>query len=190
MKRFSLEQLAYDEKGVEFQTGDSFLLSYREFIAYFANLKEITQHNLIISAYFTFGWMPTKLVFKTQDFPSAVDILNKAKQGRLIEEKELQALVDMFCNSLVGTSKLLHFTNPYHYAILDKRVYKYINGGNDNGQLNEPKNYLAFLKNCKEITLDERFGQIHASMNRKIGYDVTPYRALELVMFMNGCKPY
>src|SRR3990167_7174229 len=89
MKRFSLEQLAYDEKGVEFQTGDSFLLSYREFIAYFANLKEITQHNLIISAYFTFGWMPTKLVFKTQDFPSAVDILNKAKQGRLIEEKEL-----------------------------------------------------------------------------------------------------
>ncbi len=67
-------------------------------------------------------------------------------------------------------------------------MYKYINDEEDYDQLNEPGNYLTFLDNCKGITSDERFKQIHTSMNRKIGYEVTPYRAVELVMFVNGSK--
>ena len=132
--------------------------------------------------------MPLKLELQKQDFPTAVSILNDVKRGSLIAESELQLLRDMLYNSLVGASKLLHFINPHLYAILDKRVYKYINGEEGPNQLNGPVNYLAFLENCKDIISDERFKQVHTSMNKKIGYEVTPYRAVELVMFMNGNK--
>ena len=186
MKRVSVGQIARDEKNVKFRPDDPYLLSYREFIAYFEDLKEITRHNLVIASYFTFGWMPEKLEFKIENFPSAIAILNEVRSGNMIEEKDLQLLKEMLYGSLVGTSKLLHFTNPHLYAILDKRVYKYINGENDHDQLNGPKNYLAFLGNCKELTSDEMFKHVHTSMNKKIGYEVTPYRAVELVMFMNG----
>lgn len=185
MKKVSLEQIVLDEKNIKFQPEDSVLLSYREFVGYFSNLEEITLHNLIISSYFTFGWMPMKFEFKSQDFSAALDIINKVKLGEIIELEELIFLKGMINNSLVGTSKLLHFTNPHIYAIMDRRVYKYINGDEDTDQLNNPENYLVYLENCNEITQIESFKPIHESMNKKIGYEVTPLRALELVMFMS-----
>ena len=47
-------------------------------------------------------------------------------------------------------------------------------------------NYLAYLANCSEITQSDKFEQVHASMNTKIGYAVAALRAIELVMFMSS----
>ena len=148
-------------------------------------IVDIDDEIIIFDAYFTFGWMPVKLELKGQNSPSAVSILNEVKNGHLIREEKLQLLRDIFDNSLAGASKLLHFTHPHLYAILDRRVYRYVNGEEDDIKLNEPKNYLTFLNNCREIILDDRFKQVHDSMNKKVGYEVTPCRALELVMFMS-----
>ena len=190
MRIISVEQIIRDEWNVQFSPKDSFLLSYREFVTYFATREVLTTHDLIIGAHFTYGWMPTILHIHSrkpeEDFPTAVAILNDVKRGSLIGENELLFLKGIINNSLVGPSKLLHFINPKSYAIWDSNVCGYINGKAYSYQVSNVQNYLGYLDNCREITLNPRFEQVHASMNRKIGYDVTPYRALELVMFKTG----
>ena len=186
MRRVTIEDIIRDEAGVQFDPGDSYLLSYPEFIAYFSGLDEITPHNLIIAANFTYGWMPTILTFKSRDFAAGVAILNAARRRDLVGERDLNSFRSLIGNSMVGVSKLLHFVNPSRYAIWDRRVYTYINKSYSQARIQKPRNYLAYLDNCREITTDGRFAPIHASMNRKIGYEVTSYRALELVMYWNG----
>lgn len=185
MNRVTLEQIARDEKKVQFEPGGTYLLSYPEFVAYFANLPEITPHNLIIAANFVYGWMPRILRFQSLDFASAVAILNAAKGGHIVSEQEIRLLTGLVDHSMVAVSKLLHFVNPQAYVIWDSRVYEYVAGGYSQIQIQKPRNYLAFLDNCRAIVLDDRFRSVHASMNRKIGYEVSAYRALELVMYWN-----
>jgi hypothetical protein len=186
VKRVSLEQIIRDEEKVQFQPDDSYLQSYAEFVAYFAGLEEITRHNLIIAANFVYGWIPSILVFKSQDFDLAVAVLNAVKRGRMISEQELLVLRNLIDNSMVAVSKLLHFVRPDLYVIWDRRVYTYVNGHYSQYQIQKPGNYLALLDNCREIAHDRSFTPAHASMNRKIGYKVSPYRAMELVMYWNG----
>lgn len=181
-----IERIIRDEASLQFEPGDPYLISYPEFIAYFAHLEEITRHNLIIAANFTYGWMPRILSFKSQDFSRGVTILNAARGQQVIGERELSSLRSLIDNSLVAASKLLHFVNPSLYAIRDSRVYTYINGSCSQMQIQKPRNYLAYLHNCHEIIDDDRFKPVHASMNEKIGYDVTACRALELVMHRTG----
>ena len=52
-------------------------ISYFEFISFFKNRTEITLNDFIISAYFSYGWMPT--------------ILNLGHENR----KELEKCVDL-----------------------------------------------------------------------------------------------
>ena len=186
MNRATVEQIVRDEKKVRFEPRDSYLLSYPEFIAYFAGLDEITHHNLIIGANFVYGWMPRTLRFRSQGFAPAVAILNAVKGGSPIDERELGLLQGLIDNSMVAVSKLLHFIRPDLHAILDRRVYTYVNANYSQLEIQKPGNYLAFLDNCRGITRDGRFKAVHTSMNQKIGYEVSPLRALELVMYWNG----
>jgi len=194
MRRVSVEQIINDEKTVAFGAGDgSYLLSYPEFIAHFRNLDVVTPHHLIIGAHFVYGWMRTSLEMRTaspdEDLPLAAKMLDKAKQGDLLSHSELDFLKGLINNSLVGTSKLLHFINPNIYAIWDSWVYKYINGKKPWWyQIGDISNYLAYLDNCREIVADPRFTPAHRSINRKVGYEVTPLRAVELIMFVTAHK--
>lgn len=188
MNKFTIEQVARDETKLQFEPGDSYLVSYPEFVAYFANLDKITYHNLIIAANFIYGWMPRTLRFRSQDFAAAIAILNAVKHGSLVGERELSSLQGLIDNSMVAASKLLHFVRPDLHVIWDRRVYTYVNGSYNQPEIQKPGNYLAFLDNCRKITRDGRFEAVHVSMNRKIGYAVSPFRALELVMYWNGGK--
>lgn len=103
--------------------------SYNEFIKYFDEINsEIKLHHLIISSHFVYGWMPTILKFKNTNIKEVLIYLNKARSNHLLSEKELLEIKACVNNSMVGTSKLLHFINPQIYAIWDSRVLRYING--------------------------------------------------------------
>ena len=187
----SVKQIARDEQRVSFQPEDSYLLSYQEFVRYFADRDTITAHDFVIGAHFVYGWMPTILELKNvrANTPKVVAVLNSVKRGEAIGVDELTLLKETINNSLVGPSKLLHFVNPQSYAIWDSRVFRYIHGKVPwDYQIGNPHKYLEYLALCKEMTRDSRFPPIHHSMNAKIGYLVSAYRALELVMHMNGGK--
>lgn len=183
----SIEQIARDERRVSFQPRDSYVYSYREFLRYFEGVREITAHHLVLGAHMTYGWMPTilKLRNASESADTAAAILNAARRDDILSVAQLSLLKSLINNSMVGSSKLLHFINPHSYAIWDSKVCACLNNeGPPYHRVDSPVDYLAYLDLCKRITHDTSFSTIHNSMNSKIGYVVSTYRALELVMFM------
>lgn len=185
--KISLEKLRADERKVVFEKDKSYLIAYPEFLRYFADLQEITRHDLVIGIHFTYGWMPTIFNFKNQDLEIAVDILNRAKDGKDLSPLELRDLRICLNNSLVGVSKLLHFIRPDKFAIWDSRVYRYIFEKDAHEyQIHDYEAYLGYLKFCESIISLPEFQPLHRSMVEKVGYEMTPLRSLELIMFKNG----
>ncbi|OMP77684.1 MULTISPECIES: hypothetical protein [unclassified Chitinophaga] len=186
-ERIPLEKLIEDEKKVVFTTDKSYLIAYPEFLKYFADLQEITKHDVVIGIHFTYGWMPRIFNFKSDKWEEVVYILNRAKDGKSLSEADLEELSACFNNSLVGVSKILHFINPSSYAIWDSRVYQYLTGKNANQQtIHNYQSYLDYNRFSNEIASLPEFEPLHQSMVEKVGYTMTPLRSLELIMFKNG----
>lgn len=162
-------------------------LSYPEFLKYFSNLKTITRHNLIIGINFTYGWMPTIFDFRSDNFDKAIEILNEAKNGNNLDVDNLVLLKGLLNNSLVGTTKLLHFINPDNFAIWDSRVYRYLTNqepyDNRIGNCNAYLDYLAF---CDYLTKQKEFSSLKKNIEKQVGYPMTAFRVTELVMYSNG----
>jgi len=177
-----------------FQDGLSFTpvnradyISYKEFVKYFADLKTITKHNLIIGINFTYGWMPTIFEFCSDNFEESLSILNRAKKGEIPKKEQLGILRSLFNNSLVGTSKLLHFINPEIFAIWDSRVYRYLTGKSAyDYRINDYEAYLSYLKFCDYLTSHSDFGRVHRVICDLVGYSMTKFRTAELVMYSAG----
>lgn len=182
----TLEKLQGDEEKIKLDPSSSDYVSYPEFLKYFRDLRTITRHNMVIGINFTYGWMPTIFDFRSQDFNKVVKILNQAKEGEIPNEDELRTLKNCFNNSLVGTSKLLHFINPTRFAIWDSRVFHYLTGEKPHSyRLDNYGSYLDYLKFCEYITKLPGFNKIHSSMTKKVGYTMTKYRTLELLMYLS-----
>lgn len=157
--------------------------SYPYFIDYFKNIDKIKIEHFVIGLSFTYSWMPTipkKSNFSNND--EVLEILNKAKLSKsLLSEYELGKLQIACNNSLIGVSKLLHFINPYKYAIWDRKVTRFLNNGNTFYKYNAQQ-YLAYLKFLDELKDEILFKKIFETMKQEVG-DVSEYRALELIFF-------
>jgi hypothetical protein len=163
-------------------TEENYLLSYPYFLNYFQNLESINLENLVIGISFTYSWMPTILkALNLKNTEEVLFILNEVKKGKLIDEQQLTTLKTTFNNSLVGTSKLLHFINPKQYAIWDSRVFRFLNDVEPHKyRLEKPRAYIEYLKLIEELKNEKAFTAFFELMKQKVGYDITEYRALEL----------
>ena len=166
-------------------TEENYLLSYPYFLNYFQNLESINLENLVIGISFTYSWMPTILkALNLKNTEEVLFILNEVKKGKLIDEQQLTTLKTTFNNSLVGTSKLLHFINPKQYAIWDSRVFRFLNDVEPHKyRLEKPRAYIEYLNLIEELKNEEPFTTFFELMKQKVGYDITEYRALELAFF-------
>jgi hypothetical protein len=166
-------------------TEENYLLSYPFFLNYFQNLESINLENLVIGISFTYSWMPTILkALNLKNTEEVLFILNEVKKGKLIDEQQLTTLKTTFNNSLVGTSKLLHFINPKQYAIWDSRVFRFLNNVEPHKyRLEKPRAYIEYLKLIEELKNEKAFTAFFDLMKQKVGYDITEYRALELAFF-------
>ncbi|MHC5169423.1 hypothetical protein ACVIAJ_03480 [Acinetobacter johnsonii] len=166
-------------------TEENYLLSYPYFLNYFQNLESINLENLVIGISFTYSWMPTILkALNLKNTEKVLFILNEVKKGKLIDEQQLTTLKTTFNNSLVGTSKLLHFINPKQYAIWDSRVFRFLNNVEPHKyRLEKPRAYIEYLKLIEELKKEKAFTAFFELMKQKVGYDITEYRALELAFF-------
>ena len=61
MESVSFNELKESAQSIPLQQEQSYLISYKEFIAYFKNIETINLHNFIIGSHFVYGWMPTIL---------------------------------------------------------------------------------------------------------------------------------
>jgi hypothetical protein len=179
-----------------FQDGSEFeikrksdYISYTEFLKYFNVLKTITRHNLIIGINFTYGWMPTIFNFRSEKFEDVLHILNKVKKGNDVNIDNLILLKGFFNNSLVGTTKILHFINPDKFAIYDSRVYRYLTNQEPNqSRIGNCRTYLDYLEFCAYLTKQKRFNSLKKKIERKVGYSMSDFRVVELIMYSKGAK--
>jgi hypothetical protein len=188
--RTPLERFIND--GLLFKPGNrSDYISYLEFLKFFSKTDVINKHDLIIGINFTYGWMPTIFEFCSDQFEDALIILNDAKNRVLPTENNLKILKNLFNNSLVGTSKLLHFINPKVFAIWDSRVYRYITGEEPyDYRISNFQAYLAYIEYCHILTSSESYLAIHEAIIDMVGYSMTKLRTGELIMYFNGGKNY
>jgi len=145
----------------------------------------------VCGAHMIYGWMPTilELYFEPTklDLGGATDLLTKARSTGTLTDDELKKLSVLVNNSLVGTSKLLHFIAPSSFAIWDSKVYTFVfNERPHHYRVNQVAKYRIYLDILRELQVDYRFMQFHMSMNSKIGYTVSALRAIELVMYLNA----
>lgn len=173
---------------------DIYAEMYSYYLDFFETKNEIKVSDMVIGIGFTYSWMPTILKkLKLENKDKAVIVLNRVKDGHLIDENDLNLLMTVCNNSLVGTSKLLHFINPKKYAIWDSRVYRFLYDENVvyKYKLDMTEKYLEYLIVLKEFSSDLKFQKVISKMRNKMQnkfeYQISDFRALEM-MFFNGDK--
>lgn len=166
----------------------SYHLAYPVFLRYFAGLEHITRDELIISAHFTYGWMPRMLTLHV-DSESELDdcarLLTELKQGKPLTRESLDKLAKVINGSLVGASKLLHFVCPDRFAMWDSRVCSCLFGDpNWGSRSQELRRYGDYLATCHALANYKGFPSLYAQIAQKIKMpDAPPLRAVEWVMY-------
>ena len=91
-----------------------------------SSIKEINDLWKVVA--FAYSWMPTIPKVRhhlIHDEKKLIKDLNLLKKGKLKEKEDLiKLLVPVINNSLVGTSKVLHFIAPAQVPIIDSRVLR------------------------------------------------------------------
>lgn len=167
---------------------ENYLQAYSYFLNYFRKIDSIQLDDIVIGISFTYSWMPT--ILKKIDLTNSENlilILNKVKNGEVISIEEINLLKQAFNNSLVGTSKLLHFINPNKYAIWDSRVFKFLSGEKPYiSKFKEAEIYIEYLQLLDNLKLEEDFNVFFTLIQHKVGYEISEYRALELAFYKGG----
>lgn len=192
LHNITIEKLIAEAENFDIEN-KSDLVSYPEFIKYFSSINKINKHNLIIGINFTYGWMPTIFDFKTNEIYKnidlAVEILNRAKNGSNLKINDYEHLKRLLNNSLVGTTKLLHFINPEKFAIWDSRVFWFLHKEEPyDYRIGNIQNYLEYQELLENLSKDEKFKHFFDLVSSKLEYKPTNFRALELIMFIKGKK--
>lgn len=179
------------ERTTEILPDDSYVVSYPHLLAYFASRGSIEPGDVVRGAHMVYGWMPTILELYPEpgktDLPAAARLLTKAKSSGVLDATEIESLAGLVNNSLVGASKLLHFVAPGSFAIWDSKVYSFVHEKRPhNYRVNNVPTYMEYLQMLNGLGSQAQFAAFHASVQAKVGYEVTPLRALEMVMFLNA----
>ena len=169
---------------------ESYLKAYPKICRFFSNIQPFTENDFIACAHLVYGWMPTtlKLHGNSCTFKNMAELLNKARSDANLDKKDLGAMKKCINNSIVGTSKLLHFTNPEKFPIYDSKTYFFWKPLNSKHQINSVTNYLEYKEDLMRCINDKRYKPVHEKTEQFIGYEVEAMRAAELAMFLSISK--
>ncbi len=180
----------------------SYLFTYDHFIRFFKEKEPLTEHDVIIGISFVYSWMPRILTIKTAGNGEVLKAVNNAREERRLNEKEMEILQKCFNNSLVGTSKFLHFVNLENYAIWDSNVNRFLKGDepNQGEAMKKVENYVEYLEICDQLIKDDDVRGLIEEVKSQVkklqkdsitggireGTNISDLRALELIFFTAG----
>lgn len=136
-------------------------------------------------AYAVYGWMPTILRTLPDDenIKNLSNLVNSGLPG-LIEDNTALTAIN---NSVVGTSKFLHFSRPDVFPIWDRRVARACNGHEvANGFVENTNNYATYTRSVHDWlkTGALRANFLHAIEQMTVGRKpLTGVRKVELALF-------
>jgi hypothetical protein len=171
---------------------DYYFRSYNHILDYFESINEFKEKDIYIGGQIVYGWMPTifTLVKKNVGLENTLKILKNVKTStERIDIKEFQELSKYINNSIVGTSKLLHFIKPQLYPIFDSKInsylYKNYNEENYNKTItiNNYQKYLILIDNLIEENDCDDYKEIKTLLYDKYNYEITTCRAIDIIIF-------
>ncbi len=181
--RLNTDRLFSDSLKIDYTYQISIHSHYQEFLNFFSS-KEIVEYNdLVVGAHMVYGRMPTMLRLNTKKVDTILLLVNHIKNGATVNIENLIMLQEMLNNSMVGTSKLLHFLAPERFAIWDSRIFRYIAGGNRPTQIGKAVNYFEYLEHINELISEGSFLKAHDFVLGKMNVAHSRLRTTEIVMF-------
>lgn len=161
-------------------------LSYQLFVNFFKG--DLSDDKILSGAYMVYGWMPTMLRLKGPKEP-VLELAYVARFGA-VDLVLLESCARTLNNSLVGTTKLLHFIAPDIYPIWDSRVYRALYGKSPHPyRVENPMSYFEYLDWCKDFEAICGFAQLKGRFESEAGYYVSNKRVTEAVLYALGPKP-
>ena len=159
--------------------------SYLLFLRFFKG--DFSEDKLLQGAYMVYGWMPTMLRIKGP-VKNIVDLAVAGREGKITEDI-LGNCAKTLNNSLVGTTKLLHFLCPDTYPIWDSRVYRGLFGQKPyRCRVEQVDAYTKYLDWMETLEKCDGFDAMKARFEAEAGYQVSSKRAAEAVLYALG-KP-
>jgi hypothetical protein len=174
--------------------GRMYLQTYPAMVAHVRQLT-FTSDNLLTTALMIYGWMPTIPVLNTAAIGDLPTTLNKLKaHGEPLHLSALEHVQTFMNNSMVGSSKLLHFVRPDVYPIWDSRISASIGGQTHAAYMGNPRNYQAYMEALSTIIRDQNqslttLKSAVVDLLDKQGVDAnawTDMRILEFVLFASA----
>lgn len=160
--------------------------SYNFYISFFAEKEQLKEQDVIIGLGFVYSWMPT--IPKNVNFNILKEVtilLNKAKQGYDFTDTDYVTLKKLCNNSLVGSSKLLHFINPNKYAIWDSKIYSFLyeDKASYKYKVENIAKYKAYLELMNKVSISIKFRPIIEKNKKQFPYHITDFRVIEWMFF-------
>lgn len=180
-RNIDFETIKKDSQKVE---EDRYMDIYPVFINFFKG-RELNEETIILGVSLAYSWMPTIPKINLENIDEVVEIIKKEE----LTAADLEELSKCFNNSVVGTSKLLHFIYPEKYPIWDSNVFRYFYDGLAlDYKVNKVRHYLKYFDFCNDLITnnEEEITKIQKDFINKFGVEVSKMRALELIFFQVG----
>ncbi|MBZ9603334.1 hypothetical protein [Phyllobacterium chamaecytisi] len=182
-------------KGREIQvslTQSSYLIGYLALTDLFRKLDLSCHKQVLSGAYAVYGWMPT--ILKSPPTGSGASDLKRLVEagrdkGNYLDLNAWKETLQAINNSVVGTSKFLHFSAPDVFPIWDSVVARSF-GLSQWHQHARAKEYIAYFNAVHSWLLDpdSRLPENFRSALRplKEAHNLGKLRQLELALFWEG----
>lgn len=180
-RNINFEIIKNDSQKVE---KDRYMDIYPIFIDFFKG-RELDKEAIILGISLVYSWMPTIPKINLENIDEVVEIIKKEE----LTSDDLEKLSKCFNNSVIGTSKLLHFIYPNKYPIWDSNVFKYFYDGLAfEYKVNKVRHYLNYFDFCNDLIAnnEEEITKIQKDFINKFGVEVSKMRTLELIFFQVG----
>ncbi len=186
-----MKDVLHLEPNTDIPRDNSYIISYPYILAHFQGIKVFSERDFVCAAHIVYGWMPTMLDLNPDRMSIGLrhgaELLTEAKNNGRLRDADIELLAKLVNHSLVGASKLLHFTVPSAFAIWDSRVYSFVfEEPAHNYRVNQLRKYREYMSRLKQISSSPGFEAFHESVKIKVGYEISALRAIELVMFLNS----
>lgn len=187
-----IDRFETDLREVRIDKNNTYIISYPEILKYISTIDKFNRNNFIICAHIIFAWMPAVIkLYNEQNegvdsIDKAVEDLNYIKQSKTDLHGPINSIQCVIKNSLVGTSKLLHFVFPDTYPIWDSNVCKYWGQNPTQNIIQNIHKYMAYRAELINTINNIRFNAIHKNIIEQNGYFVSKLRAAEQIMFEMG----
>lgn len=160
--------------------------SYKLFFDYFSIPRSHSE--IYLGAYMVYGWMPTMLRLKG---PAEYILW---LHDRALEKKLSPQLLSLYSkainNSIVGSSKFVHFVNPHYYPIWDSRVYRTLFSKEPHPyRVEDPNLYFDYIDFVHQLCKHPLFGVLQKQVSEEAGYPLLGPRVIELCLYSVGGKP-